>query len=236
MRSTYHRAVWTPERRAARALRPDAARPRGGRRRPVAGAVAGGRASTTRSCCAEGDRRNVVDRYRYWTVEAIVADLDTRRHDFHVAIENWRHDFNIGTIVRTANAFLAARGAHRRQPALEPARARWSPTATSTSGTTPTCRRWPSTCTSGRCAAGHRQPARLASRSRPCGCRGGVPAVRAGGPGAVGGGPRRRATGPSRSPSSGRPARSTPPRPRRSPCTPGSASMRTSTAAHSWRG
>jgi tRNA(Leu) C34 or U34 (ribose-2'-O)-methylase TrmL len=57
---------------------------------------------------AEGDRRNVVDRYRYWSVEAIVADLDTRRHDFHVAIENWQHDFNIGTIVRTANAFLAA--------------------------------------------------------------------------------------------------------------------------------
>ncbi len=71
---------------------------------------------------AEGDRRNVVDRYRYWTIEAIVADLDPRRHDFHVAIENWQHDFNIGTIVRTANAFLAARGAHRRQPALEPAR------------------------------------------------------------------------------------------------------------------
>ncbi len=56
---------------------------------------------------AEGDRRNVVDRYRYWTVEAIRADLDTRRHDFHVAIENWQHDFNIGSIVRTANAFLA---------------------------------------------------------------------------------------------------------------------------------
>jgi tRNA G18 (ribose-2'-O)-methylase SpoU len=56
---------------------------------------------------AGGDRRNVVDRYRYWTLEAIVADLDTRRHDFHVAIENWQHDFNIGTIVRTANAFLA---------------------------------------------------------------------------------------------------------------------------------
>jgi tRNA G18 (ribose-2'-O)-methylase SpoU len=49
----------------------------------------------------------VVDRYRYWSMEAIVADLDTRRHDFHVAIENWQHDFNIGTIVRTANAFLA---------------------------------------------------------------------------------------------------------------------------------
>jgi tRNA G18 (ribose-2'-O)-methylase SpoU len=57
---------------------------------------------------ADGDRRNVVDRYRYWTVEAIVADLDTRRHDFAVAIENWQHDANIGTIVRTANAFAAA--------------------------------------------------------------------------------------------------------------------------------
>jgi tRNA G18 (ribose-2'-O)-methylase SpoU len=54
-----------------------------------------------------GDRRNVVDRYRYWSMDAIVRDLDTRRHDFHVAIENWQHDFNIGTIVRSANAFLA---------------------------------------------------------------------------------------------------------------------------------
>ena len=57
---------------------------------------------------AEGDRRNVVDGYRYWTVEAVVADLDTRRHPFHVAIENWAHDMNIGSVVRTANAFLAA--------------------------------------------------------------------------------------------------------------------------------
>jgi tRNA G18 (ribose-2'-O)-methylase SpoU len=56
----------------------------------------------------DGDRRNVVDRYRYWTLEAIVADLDQRRHPFHVAIENWQHDFNIGSIVRTANAFAAA--------------------------------------------------------------------------------------------------------------------------------
>ena len=55
----------------------------------------------------DGDRRNVVDRYRYWSMEAIIADLDTRRHDFHVAIENWQHDFNIGTIVRSANAFMA---------------------------------------------------------------------------------------------------------------------------------
>ncbi|HEV7963074.1 MAG TPA: RNA methyltransferase [Actinoplanes sp.] len=57
---------------------------------------------------AAGDRRNVVDRYRYWTREAVVADLDKRRHEFHVAIENWQHDFNIGTVVRNANAFLAA--------------------------------------------------------------------------------------------------------------------------------
>nr|WP_210768472.1 RNA methyltransferase [Arthrobacter sp. E3] len=56
---------------------------------------------------AEGDRRNVLDAYRYWTMDAIVAELDTRRHDFHVAIENWQHDMNIGTVVRTANAFLA---------------------------------------------------------------------------------------------------------------------------------
>ena len=57
---------------------------------------------------AHGDRRNVADRYRYWTVEAVVADLDARRHPFHVAIENFGHDLNIGTVVRTANAFLAA--------------------------------------------------------------------------------------------------------------------------------
>lgn len=54
---------------------------------------------------AEGDRRNVADDFRYLTVEAIVADLDTRRVPLHVAIQNWEHDFNIGSIVRTANAF-----------------------------------------------------------------------------------------------------------------------------------
>jgi tRNA G18 (ribose-2'-O)-methylase SpoU len=57
---------------------------------------------------ANGDRRNVIDRFRYWSMDAIVADLDTRRHPFHVAIENWQHDMNIGSIVRSANAFLAA--------------------------------------------------------------------------------------------------------------------------------
>ena len=55
----------------------------------------------------QGDTRNVVDRYRYWRMAAIVEDLDTRRHPFSVAIENWQHDLNIGSIVRTANAFAA---------------------------------------------------------------------------------------------------------------------------------
>ncbi|RMI28728.1 TrmH family RNA methyltransferase [Nocardia stercoris] len=57
---------------------------------------------------AHGDRRNVVDAYRYWTREAIVADIDRRRHPLHIAIENFGHDANIGTVVRTANAFAAA--------------------------------------------------------------------------------------------------------------------------------
>lgn len=56
---------------------------------------------------AHGDSRNVVDRYRYWTREAIVADLDAFRHPFGVAIENFAHDMNIGSVVRTANAFGA---------------------------------------------------------------------------------------------------------------------------------
>jgi tRNA G18 (ribose-2'-O)-methylase SpoU len=60
-----------------------------------------------RELLQHGDSRNVIDRYRYWTIEAIVADLDEHRHPFAVAIENWQHDMNIGTVVRTANAFLA---------------------------------------------------------------------------------------------------------------------------------
>lgn len=54
-----------------------------------------------------GDTRNVIDRYRYWNMDAIIADLDEHRHPFHVAIENWQHDMNIGSIVRSANAFGA---------------------------------------------------------------------------------------------------------------------------------
>ena len=53
----------------------------------------------------DGDARNVVDVYRYWTREAIVADIDERRHPLHIAIENFGNDANIGAVVRTANAF-----------------------------------------------------------------------------------------------------------------------------------
>jgi tRNA G18 (ribose-2'-O)-methylase SpoU len=53
----------------------------------------------------EGDARNVIDAYRYWTREAIIADIDTRRHRLHIAIENFGNDANIGAVVRTANAF-----------------------------------------------------------------------------------------------------------------------------------
>ena len=162
---------------------------------------------------AEGDRRNVVDRYRYWTMEAIVADLDPRRHEFHVAIENWQHDFNIGTIVRSANAFLAAevhivgnrrwnrRGAmvtdryqhvvhHEDVPALA-AYLRERP-----GGPVP--------------LYGHRQPAGLPAPGDDGGAAPGVLPVRPGGAGAVGARPGRRATRRSRSRSSARPGRSTP--------------------------
>ena len=56
-----------------------------------------------------GDRRNVLDHYRYWSVAAIVKDLDTKRNPLQIAIENWQHDLNIGSIVRTANAFNVAK-------------------------------------------------------------------------------------------------------------------------------
>jgi len=55
-----------------------------------------------------GDRRNVIDKYRYWKLEAIKEDLDKTHSSLHVAIENWQHDLNIGTIVRAANAFNVA--------------------------------------------------------------------------------------------------------------------------------
>jgi tRNA G18 (ribose-2'-O)-methylase SpoU len=51
--------------------------------------------------------KNVIDYYRYWTTDAIIADLDTKRHDFSVLITNKFHDFNIGSVIRNANAFMA---------------------------------------------------------------------------------------------------------------------------------
>lgn len=55
------------------------------------------------------DHRNVIDHYKYWENEAIVADLDTKRHKFAVLISNIQYDFNIGSVIRNANAFLASK-------------------------------------------------------------------------------------------------------------------------------
>lgn len=54
---------------------------------------------------AKGDDRNVVDEFRYLTVDAITERLTARRIPVEIAIENWQHDLNIGALVRTANAF-----------------------------------------------------------------------------------------------------------------------------------
>lgn len=48
-----------------------------------------------------------MDVYKYWSTEAILADLDTKRHNFSVLCANVHGDFNIGTVIRNANAFLA---------------------------------------------------------------------------------------------------------------------------------
>ncbi len=58
-----------------------------------------------RELLEHGDRRNVADRFRYWSVDAIRDELDRDAFPVEVAIENWEHDFNIGTVVRNANAF-----------------------------------------------------------------------------------------------------------------------------------
>ena len=58
-----------------------------------------------------GDKRNVTDKYRMWSVEAIKADLYQNAFPIHIAIENFQHDYNIGSIVRTANACRVA-GVH----------------------------------------------------------------------------------------------------------------------------
>ena len=172
----------------------------------------------------------MVDRYRYWTLEAIVADLDTRRHDFHVAIENWQHDFNIGTIVRTANAFLA------REVHIVGKR-RWNRRGAMVTDRYQHVRHH----------ATRRRPRRAPARRRACTLMGidNLPGSEhletwemprsvcflfgQEGPGLSEAGARGAATAPSRSRSSAPPARSTPRRPPRSRCTPGSAGTPTST-------
>ena len=177
---------------------------------------------------AEGDRRNVVDRYRYWTVEAIRADLDTRRHPVHVAIENWAHDLNIGSVVRTANAMNVA-AVH------VVGRRRWNRRGAMVTdrylhvqhhATVEDLLGWAATAGPG----GGRLPVHGIDN-----LPGSVPLESADlpehvlllfgqeGPGPVRAGAGRGGRRPCRSPSTGRPARSTRGSPPGSPCTPGSA-------------
>ena len=55
------------------------------------------------------ETRNIIDYYHYWKTEAIKADLDSKRHPFSILCLNIHGDFNIGTIIRNANAFLASK-------------------------------------------------------------------------------------------------------------------------------
>ena len=155
----------------------------------------------------------------------VVADLDARRHDFHVAIENWQHDLNIGTVVRTANAFLAARGAHRRAPAVEPARRdgdRPVPARALPRRRRPTWSTW--AAGDGLVVVGVDNlpgsvPIETVHLPRRC-----VLLFGQEGPGLSDGRPGGGARWSARSPSTARPGRSTPGWPAASPCTPGSAS------------
>lgn len=57
------------------------------------------------------DPRNLVDKYKGESVPDIKADMAKQAFKLHIAIENYQHDYNIGTIVRSANAFNVA-GVH----------------------------------------------------------------------------------------------------------------------------
>ena len=97
-----HAALWTMPRDDPCRDRPSGARP------PASAPGTGPPPDDPRydpELLRDGDTRNVVDAYRYWTREAIIADIDERRHPLHVAIENFGNDANIGGVVRTANAF-----------------------------------------------------------------------------------------------------------------------------------
>lgn len=58
---------------------------------------------------AENDTRNLIDKFKGLPNEEIVAELDKSRIPLEIAIENLAHDFNIGTVVRNANAFNVSR-------------------------------------------------------------------------------------------------------------------------------
>ncbi len=51
------------------------------------------------------DTRNLIDKFKGMTNEQVFDALEKTRNDLEIAIENVEHDFNIGSIVRTANSF-----------------------------------------------------------------------------------------------------------------------------------
>lgn len=57
----------------------------------------------------EEDTRNLIDDFKGLSNEEVFERLSKRRNDLEVAIENVSHDFNIGTVVRNANAFNVAK-------------------------------------------------------------------------------------------------------------------------------
>ena len=55
------------------------------------------------------DTRNLIDEYKGMTNEQVFDELNKKRNDLEIAIENVSHDFNVGTIVRSANSFNASK-------------------------------------------------------------------------------------------------------------------------------
>ena len=51
------------------------------------------------------DPRNVIDKFKHVPESDIVRELDAADHGLIIALENTERDFNMGTIVRSANAF-----------------------------------------------------------------------------------------------------------------------------------
>ncbi len=51
------------------------------------------------------DTRNLIDEYKGLSNEQVFEALSKKRLPLEIAIENVEHDFNIGSIVRTANSF-----------------------------------------------------------------------------------------------------------------------------------